>query len=79
MDAGKLSKRAGIASRQKHRRRAFELDIRGSKVVELALLERQGRLLEAIGDTTLSPERRRSAASELLLIATLIGENETIH
>jgi hypothetical protein len=42
-----------------------------SRVVEMALLERQGRLLSAVGDTALSPARRRNAASELLLIAAL--------
>jgi hypothetical protein len=56
----------------------IELDAQG-KIVEVALLERQGRLLEAVGDTTLSPARRRSAASELLLIATLLGNSETVH
>jgi hypothetical protein len=56
-----------------------ELDALEGKIVEMALLERQGRLLEAVGDTTLSPSRRRNAASELLLIATLLGTNETVH
>jgi hypothetical protein len=74
-----LRKRASVASRQKSKRRAFDLDLRESKTVEKALLERQGRLLEAVGDTTLSPGQRRSAASELLLIATLLGNNETVH
>jgi hypothetical protein len=45
-----------------------------SKIVEMALVERQGRLLAALGHTTLSPARKRNAASELLLIATLLGE-----
>jgi hypothetical protein len=74
-----LSKRAGAASRQKYEHRAFEPDAHESKIVEMALLERQGRLLEAVGDTTLSPSRKRNAASELLLIATLLGTNETVH
>jgi hypothetical protein len=74
-----LSKRAKPASRQKYEHRAFEPDAHKSKIVEMALLERQGRLLEAVEDTTLSPSRRRNAASELLLIATLMGENETVH
>jgi hypothetical protein len=73
-----LSKRARPASRQKYEHRAFE-PAHESKIVEMALLERQGRLLEAVEDTTLSPSRRRNAASELLLIATLLGENETVH
>jgi hypothetical protein len=77
--ANVLSKRTSIASRRKSKHRAFELDARESKIVEMALLERQGRLLEAVGDTTLSPARRRNAASELLLIATLLGNNETVH
>ena len=68
-----------MASRQKSEHRAFELDARGSKIVEMALLERQGRLIEAVGDTTLSPVRRRNGASELRLIASLLGNNETIH
>ena len=74
-----MGKRASMASRQKPEHRAFELDARGSKIVEMALLERQGRLIEAVGDTTLSPVRRRNAATELLLIATLLGNKETIH
>jgi hypothetical protein len=74
-----LKKRASVASRQKTKHRAFELDVRESKIVEMALLERHGRLLEAVGDTTLSPAQRRTAASELLLIATLLGNNETVH
>ena len=68
-----------MASRQKHKHRAVELSARQSKIVEMALLERHGRLLEAVGDTTLSRARRRNAASELLLIATLLGNNETLH
>ncbi len=76
---GQLSKRARAASRQKYKHRAVELDARESKIVEMALLERQGRLLEAVGDTTLSPARRRGAASELLRIASLLGKNETVH
>ena len=56
-----------------------ELDALEGKIVEMALLERQGRLIEAVGDTTLSPVRRRNAATELLLIATLLGNKETIH
>jgi hypothetical protein len=74
-----LTKRAAVASRQKSKHRAFELDAREGKIVEMALLQRQGRLLEAIGDTTLSKARRRNAASELLLIATLLGNSETVH
>ena len=76
---GQLRKPAGIAPRQKSKHRAFELDFGESKIVELALIERQGRLFEAIGDTTLSAERRRVAASELLQIASLLGKNETVH
>jgi hypothetical protein len=52
--------------------RVVEVDARASKIVELALKERQGRFLEAVGDTTLSAARRRSAASELLVIASLL-------
>ena len=74
-----MKKRASVASRQKSKRRAIDLHLRESKIVEIALLERRGRLLEAVGDTTLSPGKRRSAASELLLIATLLGNNETVH
>jgi hypothetical protein len=75
-----LSKRVSVASPQKHKLRAFELDAPENKIVEMALLERQGRLLEAVGDTTLSAARRRNAASEfLLLIAPLLGNNETVH
>jgi hypothetical protein len=74
-----VTKRTSVASRQKSQHRPFELDARESKIIEIALLERQGRLLEAVGDTTLSPARRRNAASELLLIATLLGNNETVH
>jgi hypothetical protein len=74
-----LGKRASAASRLKYEHRAFEPDAYESKIVEMALLERQGRLLEAVEDTTLSPSPRRNAASELLLIATLLGENETVH
>jgi hypothetical protein len=74
-----LTERASVASRQKHKHRAIELSARQSKIVEMALLERHGRLLEAVGDTTLSRARRRNAASELLLIATLLGNNETLH
>jgi hypothetical protein len=68
-----------MASRQKSQHRAFELDAGESRIVEMALLERQGRLIEAIGDTTLSLARRRHAASELPMIATLLGNNETVH
>jgi hypothetical protein len=50
-----------------------------SKIVEMALLERQERLLEAVGDRTLSPARRRNAASEMLLIAALLANSETVH
>jgi hypothetical protein len=57
----------------------IELGALESKIVEMALLERRGRLLEAAGDTTLSPARRRNAASELLLIAMMLGNNETVH
>ena len=74
----RLTKRTSVVSRQKSWRMVIELDAQG-KIVEMALLERQGRLLEAVGDTTLSPARRRNAASELLLIATLLGTNETVH
>jgi hypothetical protein len=74
-----LKKRASVASRQKSKRRAFDLHLRESKIVENALLERQGRLLEAVEDTTLTPAQRRNAASELLLITTLLGSNETVH
>ena len=49
------------------------------QIIEVALLERERRLLEDVGDTTLSPARRRYAASELLLISSLLGTNETIH
>ena len=73
-----LSKRASSASRRKSKRRTFELDAGESKIVEVALLERQGCLIEAVGDTTLSPAQRRNAASELLLIATLLGSSETV-
>ena len=74
----RLTKRTSVASRQKSRRIVIELDAQG-EIVEMALLERQGRLLEAVGYTTLSQARRRNAASELLLIATLLGNNETVH
>jgi hypothetical protein len=74
-----LKKRASVATRQKSKRRALDLDPCENKIVETALLERHGRLLEAVGDTTLSPAKRRTAASELLLIATLLGNNERVH
>jgi hypothetical protein len=74
-----LKKRASVASRQKSKHRAFELDAGESKTVEMALLERQGRLLEAVGDSTLPSAQRRNAASELLLIVTLLGTHETVH
>ena len=73
-----MTKLTSVTSRQKSRRMVIEHDAQG-RIVEMALLERQGRLLEAVGDTTLSPARRRNAASELLLIATLLGNNETVH
>jgi hypothetical protein len=74
-----LKKRASVASRQKSKHRAFELAPGESKIVEMALLERHGRLHEAVGDSTLTPAQRRNAASELLLIATLLGANDTVH
>jgi hypothetical protein len=74
-----LAKRTSVASRQKYKRRAFEFDAQESNIVEMALLERQGRLIEAVGDTTLTPAKRRYAASELLLIASILGNNETVH
>ena len=74
-----MRKPAGVAPRQKSKDRAFELDFGESRIVELALIERQGRLLEAMGDTTLSAERRRLAASEMLQIASLLGRNQTVH
>jgi hypothetical protein len=52
----------------------IELDARERKVVQLVLLERRGRLLEAVGDTALSAERRRAASAELLLIASILGK-----
>jgi hypothetical protein len=54
--------------------RVIELDARERKVVQLLLLERRGRLLEAVGDTALSAERRRAASAELLLIASILGK-----
>jgi hypothetical protein len=74
-----LGKRASAASRQKYERRPFEPGALESKIVQMALLERHGRLLEAVEDTTLSATQRRDAAAELLLIAALLGENQTVH
>jgi hypothetical protein len=52
----------------------LELDARENKILELALLEMQGRLMEAQGDTTLSPARRHRAALDLLAIASLLAK-----
>jgi hypothetical protein len=63
-----------ITSQQRARRRVIELNARENKILELALLEMQGRLMEAQGDTTLSSARRRRAVSELLAIASLLAK-----
>jgi hypothetical protein len=47
-----------------------ELDALGTKIVPLALLEKQRRLIEAVGDRTQSLARRRYATAEVLLIAS---------
>jgi hypothetical protein len=67
-----LRERTSTTSQQKARHSVIELDARENKILKLALLEMQGRLMEAQGDTTLSPARRRRAMSELLAIASLL-------
>ena len=54
----------------KSRRMVVELDALGTKIVPLALLEKQRRLIEAVGDRTQSLARRRYATAEVLLIAS---------
>jgi hypothetical protein len=74
--ARQLSKRIGLRYLENLLRRVAKLDAHERKIIELALIERHGRLLEAVGDTTLTVKDRRAAASELLLLTRL---DETVH
>jgi hypothetical protein len=74
--ARQLSKRDRPKYLENWRRHVAKLDAHERKLIELALIERHGRLLEAVGDTTLTVKQRRAAASELLLLTSL---NETVH
>jgi hypothetical protein len=71
-----LSKRIGLRYLENLLRRVAKLDAHERKIIELALIERHARLLEAVGDTTLTVKDRRAAASELLLLTRL---DETVH
>jgi hypothetical protein len=71
-----LSKRIGPKYSENWRRLIAKLSAYERKILELALIERHERLLEAVGDTTLTVEERRAAASELLLLTRL---GETVH
>jgi hypothetical protein len=74
-----LSKRIGSKSHENWLRRVIEPEAQEIKIIELALIDRHGRLLEAVGDTTLTVKERRAAASELLLITRLLSQDMTLH
>jgi hypothetical protein len=54
------------------RRHTLELDDQQKKTVERSLVERQGRLIEAIGDTTLSSAAKWIGMRELRLIMLIL-------
>jgi hypothetical protein len=50
-----------------------QLDDRERRVVEVALIERQARLVEKVGDTIVESAERQVAAAEAALIMTVLG------
>jgi hypothetical protein len=50
-----------------------QLDDRERRVVEVALIERQARLVEKVGDTIVESAERQVAAAEAARIMTVLG------
>ena len=61
--------------RQKGRRR----DARERELVELSLHAKLECLIEAVRDQTLTDDQRYDTASEILVLYSLLGKNETVH